>query len=76
MTKPVVGRPFLSVGKNRICLRRLFEFVFRVRIVGIFVGMKFDREFAVGAFNFLAGRSAIDAEHFVVIAFGCCHFEK
>src|SRR5216684_5579972 len=37
-------------------------------VARIFIGVKFNRELAIGAFHFFVGRVAFDAQDFVVIA--------
>src|SRR2546428_10551344 len=44
-----------------------------MRVVRIFVRMKLDREFAIGAFDLLIGGVSSNAQHVVVIAFLSCH---
>ena len=66
----IVGGAFLFVHQDVVGFAELLEFLFRVRVVRIFVGMKFDRELAIGALDLVAGRIAFDAQDFVVIALG------
>ena len=54
---------------ERVGLAALFEFVFRVGIVGIAVGMKLQRQLAIGALDLLIGGGAGYAQHLVVVAF-------
>ena len=68
MTVAIVGRALCPIHQDVVGFAEFFEFFFRVRVVRIFVGMKFDRELAIGALDLLAGRGALDAEDFVVIA--------
>ena len=71
----VVGGAFLLVHEDVVGFAELLEFLFRVRVVGIFIGVKLDREFAIRALDLVAAGGALDAEDFVVIAFGG-HFGK
>ena len=70
MAVAIVGGALLVVHEDVVGFAEFLEFLLRVRVVRIFVGMKFDRELAVGALDLLAGRGALDAQDFVVIAFG------
>ena len=66
----IVGGAFLVVHQDVVGLAELLESFFRVRVVGIFIWVKFDRELAIGALDFVAGRVAFDAQDFVVVALG------
>ena len=70
MSIAIVGGAFLLVDQDVVSFAEFLEFLFRVRVVRILVGVKFDRELAIRALDFLAGRVAFDAQDFVVIAFG------
>ncbi len=70
VAEPIVGRAFLIVRQHIVGFAEFLEFLFGVRVVRIFVRMKLYRELAIGAFNLVARRLAIDAQDFVVIAFG------
>src|SRR5450631_1396966 len=72
MTKTVVQRTLLAVGKNCVCFRNLLELIFRVRIIRIAVGMVGHREFAVSALDFDVGGRTGDTEYLVIIAFCIC----
>ena len=67
---PIVGCAFLIVRQHIVGFAEFLEFLFGVRVVRILVRMKFYRELAISAFDLIAGRVAIDAQDFVVIAFG------
>ena len=54
MTEAIVGRALFRIDQDVVGFAELFEFLFGVRVVGIFVGVKFDRELAIGALHFLA----------------------
>jgi hypothetical protein len=69
MAEAVVQRALLAVGKDCVRFRDLFEFVFRVRIIRIAVGMVGHRQLAVGALDLHIGSSTGDAKHLVKIAF-------
>jgi hypothetical protein len=69
MPVAVVDGPLFRIGKHGIGFTDLFEFLFRVRIVGIAVGMILQRQFAIGALEFRIGDRAGYAQHFVVVAF-------
>ena len=59
VTKAIVGRAFVVIHQDIVGFAEFFEFLFRVRIVRIFVRMKFDREFAIGALDFLRRARAL-----------------
>ena len=67
--KTVIGGAFIGIRQNGISFAALFEFFFRVGIVGIAVGVELQRQFAVGAFDFLFAGSTGNPEDLVVIAF-------
>ncbi len=69
MTVAIVGGAFLVVHQDVVGFAEFLELLFRVRVVRIFIRMEFDREFAIGALDLLAGRVAFDAQDFVVVAF-------
>ncbi len=69
VTITVVDGALVSIGKNRIGLADFLELFFRIRIVGIAVRMKLQRELTVGALEFDLRNRAGHAQHFVVIAF-------
>src|SRR5438874_1664518 len=74
MSKSVVGRAFFRIDQNIISFADLFEFLLRVLIVGIFVRMIFDREFSIGAFDFIATGRTRNFQHFVIVALGRRHY--
>ncbi len=65
----VVDGALIGVGEDRVGFADFLEFFFRVRIVGIAVGMELQRQLAVGALQLDFGHGAGDAQHLVVIAF-------
>jgi hypothetical protein len=69
MAIPVVDRALLRVGENRIGLADLFEFFFRVGIIGIPVRMVLQCKLAVSALQLNFRDRAGHAQYFVVIAF-------
>src|SRR5262245_28695074 len=75
MSITIIGGAFLFVDEDVVSFAELLKFLFRVRVVGIFVGVKFDRELAIRALDFIARRIALDAQDFVVVAL-CCHSGK
>jgi len=66
----VVSGAALRVAQCFVSLAEFLEFFLGVLVTGIFVGMKFHREFAICFFDFIRFGSAFDAENFIVIAFG------
>ncbi len=75
MSVTIVGGAFIVIDQHIVGFTDLLEFFFRMRVVWIFVGMEFDREFAIGALDIVRGRAARDFQHFVIIAFiGGGHF--
>src|ERR1700733_8562368 len=69
MAVAVVNGALVGIGKHRVGFADFFEFVFRVRIIGIAVGMILQRELAIGALELDFGDRAVHAQHFVVVAF-------
>lgn len=53
MAKTVVGGTFFGIRQNGVGFAAFFELFFRVRVIGIAVGMELQRQFAIGAFDFL-----------------------
>jgi len=66
---PVVESTLLAVSQNRIGFAALLELLFRIRIVGIAVGVELQSELAIGALELLIRSAASDAQDFVVITF-------
>ena len=66
----IVRRTFLGVAQRFIGLPQFLETFLGAFVPGIFVRMKFDREFAVGFLDFLRVRLAGDPEDFIIIALG------
>ena len=69
MTEAVIGRPLVGVGQDRISLAAFFEFFFRVRVVGVAIRMKLQRQLAVGALDLLFAGFSGNPQYFVVVAF-------
>src|SRR5205823_5574704 len=65
VTKAIVGGALVHIHQDVVGLAQLFEFFLGVRIVRIFVGMKFYRELAISALDLLFGRTTTDPEDFV-----------
>jgi hypothetical protein len=55
MAKLIVSGSLVGVGQYRIGFTALFEFLFRIRIIGVPVGMKLKSQLAVGALDLLIG---------------------
>jgi len=69
VTEAVVGGTLVGIGQDSVGFAALFEFFFRVGIIGIAIGMKLQRQFAVGTFDLLLAGFAGDSENLVIIAF-------
>src|SRR5690606_16154807 len=65
----VIATSFISVAKHLVRFRRLLKLQRSVFVVGMAVGMKFDRQFAISLRDFVAVRGSRNAENFVVIRF-------
>ena len=65
----VVGGAFRGIAQRLVGLADFLEFLLRRMVAGIFVGMEFDREFAVGALEVLLADRTVNAEDFVVVPF-------
>ena len=61
VTEAVVDAALLGIRQYRVRFAALFEFFFRVGIVGVPVGMKLQRQLAIGALDFLLGRTTLHA---------------
>ena len=70
MAEAVIGGAFLGVAQDAIRFGGFLEFLFGFVVARIAVGMKFQRELAVGAFEDRFVAVAADAEDFVIVAFG------
>ena len=69
VTEAVVDVALLHIRQHRVGFAALFEFFFRVGVVGIAVGMELQRQFAVGALELLLGCGAGYAQNLIVVAF-------
>src|SRR5713226_9031716 len=69
MAIAVIDGALVRVGQHGIGFADFLEFIFRVRIVGIAVRMKLQRQLAIGALEFLLRDRTGHAQHFVVVAF-------
>ncbi len=74
VTVAIVGGAFVRIHQHVVGFAEFLEIFFRLGVARIFVRMKFDREFAVRALDFLFRRFAADGKHFVIIAFRDRHF--
>src|SRR6056297_467042 len=70
VAEPVVGSLFLRVFQDVIGLARFLELLFRVRIVGVAVGMKLFRLAAIGLLDLVRRGALGKPEHFVIVTFG------
>ena len=66
-TKGVVLFAFVRVRQIRVRLLDLFEFLFRIRIVRVDIGVKLARQFAIRLFDLGGIRRPIDPEDSVII---------
>ena len=69
VAEAIVERPLLLVGENGVGLGRFLEFLFRLAVARVAIGMMLQRQLAVGAFDLDYGRLALDAEDLVIITF-------
>ena len=69
VAEAVIASTLLRVSQHRVGFAALFELLFRIRIVGIAVGMALHRQLAVGALDLLVGGGAAHAQDFVIVAF-------
>ena len=69
MAETIIERALLPIDQHGVGLGDLFELLFRVRIVGIAVGMVLKGELAVSALNLLLVRSTPYTQNIVVVAF-------
>ena len=65
----VIGRAFLRLIQDLVSLAEFLEFLLGGFVARIFVGMMFDREFAIGLFDLLIARAARHAKDFVIVSF-------
>jgi hypothetical protein len=69
MPEAVVSAAFVGIRQNGVSFAALLELLFRVGIVGIAVRVELQRQFAVGALDFLLVGAPGNPEDLVVIAF-------
>src|ERR1041385_8695373 len=70
VAEAIVHVTLVGVGEDRIGFRRFLEFLFRNLVARIAIGMVFQRELAVRAFDLLVCRGARDAQDLVIVALG------
>src|SRR5207248_11164526 len=73
MTVAIVSGAFIGIDQDIVGFAELLKSFLSVRIIWVFVRMKFDRELAIGALDLIFRRAPRDTEHFVIIAFGRWH---
>ncbi len=73
MAEAIVGGALLGVAQDAVSLGGFLEFLFRVVVAGIAIGMIFQRQLAVGGLEYSLLAIASDAENFVIIALGYAH---
>src|SRR5262249_54778564 len=71
----IVSGALIGIDQHIVGFPELLKSFLGVRIIRIFVRMEFNREFAIGALDFILGRTPRDTEHFVIIAFGRWHLK-
>ena len=67
VTIAVVGGAFVGVHQDVVGLAEFFEFLLRVHVARILIGMQLDRELAISALDFFRGSGALHVQDFVVI---------
>jgi hypothetical protein len=72
MAVAIVHRALVGIRQHRVGFADFLEFLFRVRIVRIAVGMILERQLAVGTLQFNLRAGALNPKHLVVIAFCVC----
>ena len=70
MAIAIVGGAFVDIHEDVIRFAELLELLFGVRVVRIFVRMKFDRQLPIRALDLVFVGLAADGEDFVIISFG------
>ena len=74
MTVLVVCRTFLRIGKYFVGFFGFLEMVFRFWIIRVAVRMMLHRQLAVGFLDFVFAGVAVNAQHFIVVAFAHINF--
>src|SRR5262249_51817153 len=69
MSEAIVKRPLLAVAEHGVGLAGFLEFLFRVGVIGITVGVKLQRKLAISALDLLLSGAALHSQNLVVIAF-------
>ena len=69
MAEPVIRGALLLVTQDFVGFAEFLEFFLSSRIAGILIRMIFNGEFPIRLFQVLGRGAALDAEHFVTIAF-------
>ncbi len=70
MTKAVIARLFVIIAENFVRLAQFLETLGGLIVARVAVGMQFHGLAAIGFFYFLRTGGAVDAQHFIIIAFG------
>src|SRR5262249_2078274 len=65
----VIDGTLVRVGENGIGFAYFLELLFRIRIVGVTVGVILERELAVSGLQFHVGDRAAHTQNFVVVSF-------
>src|SRR6516225_4194399 len=68
MPEAVVGRTLVRIYQNSVGFGDFLEFLFRVRIVRVAVGMVLHRQLAIGALDLELPALPFDAQNFVVVS--------
>src|ERR1044072_7838020 len=68
LTILIVKFSILWIGKFVISLLQKLELLFCSLVIGIQIGMKLARQFAIGLLDFIFGCLALDAQHLVVVS--------
>ena len=76
VAEAIVGRAFIPVDEDIVSFAELLKFFLGMRVIGIFVWMKFDREPAISTLDFVLRNVVLHSENFIIIAFGGGHFQK
>jgi hypothetical protein len=69
VSEAVISGALLLVAQYGVSLAALLEALFRFVVAGVAVGVKLQRQLAIGALDLDVTRGASDAEYFVIIAF-------
>src|SRR5690606_24052707 len=70
----IISAALTGIGKNFISLIGFFEFLFRVMVVRIAVGVVLHRQTSVSLFQLGLTGTALHAQYFVIVSF--CHFSR